>query len=34
MALDDTETKADFLGATLMEKGIYDDEARFFAPYY
>lgn len=34
MSLDDTETKADFLGATNMEKGIYDDNARFFAPYY
>jgi len=34
MPLSDTESKADFLGATNMEKGIYDDEARFFAPYY
>lgn len=34
MAMDDEETRADFLGATNMEKGIYDDHARFFAPYY
>ncbi len=34
MALDDTETKASFLGATNMEKGIYDADCRFFAPYY
>lgn len=34
MALDDTETKASFLGATNMEKGIYDTDCRFFAPYY
>lgn len=34
MSLEDTETKANFLGATNMEKGIYDDNARFFAPYY
>lgn len=34
MSLDDTETKANFLGATNMEKGIYDGETRFFAPYY
>lgn len=34
MPLDDEETKANFLGATNMEKGIYDDECRFFAPYY
>lgn len=34
MAIDDEETKRSFLGATNMEKGIYDDNARFFAPYY
>lgn len=34
MSLDDETTKADFLGATNMEKGIYDEDARFFAPYY
>ena len=34
MPMDDEAAKSDFLGATNMEKGIYDDEARFFAPYY
>ncbi len=34
MALTDQAAKADFLGATNMEKGIYDDACRFFAPYY
>lgn len=34
MAMDDDETKASFLGATNMEKGIYDEDNRFFAPYY
>ncbi|HIW18084.1 MAG TPA: DUF3089 domain-containing protein [Candidatus Faecalicoccus intestinipullorum] len=35
MSLRDKETKASFVGAINMEKGIYDDEdARFFAPYY
>lgn len=34
MSLDDEETKESFLGATNMEKGIYDEECRFFAPYY
>ena len=34
MSLDDEKTKAKFLGATNMERGIYDDDARFFAPYY
>lgn len=34
MSLEDDETKASFLGAINMEKGIYDDNARFFAPYY
>lgn len=34
MDLSDEETRRKFLGATNMEKGIYDREARFFAPYY
>lgn len=34
MSLDDAETKEKFLGAINMEKGIYDEECRFFAPYY
>lgn len=34
MSIDDDETKASFLGATNMEKGIYDEDNRFFAPYY
>jgi hypothetical protein len=34
MSLDDEETKSNFLGATNMEKGIYDGNCRFFAPYY
>lgn len=34
MSISDTETKKNFLGATNMEKGIYDNDCRFFAPYY
>lgn len=34
MELADKDTKADFLGAINMEKGIYDHDSRFFAPYY
>lgn len=34
MALSDEDAKADFLGAIHMEKGIYDHDSRFFAPYY
>ena len=34
MDMEDEETKASFLGATNMEKGIYDESGRFFAPYY
>ena len=34
MRLDDRETKMNFLGAINMEKGIYDEDGRFFAPYY
>lgn len=32
--ISDEDTRKSFLAATLMEKGIYDDNARFFAPYY
>ena len=34
MSLDDEKTKASFLGALNMERGIYDQDARMFAPYY
>ena len=34
MSMDDEAAKASFVGATNMEKGIYDQDARFFAPYY
>lgn len=34
MELTDEDTKASFLGATNMEKDIYDRDSRFFAPYY
>ena len=34
MSLDDEETKANFLGALNMERGIYEDSTRMFAPYY
>lgn len=34
MSLDDTETKANFFGALNMERGIYDENARLYAPYY
>ncbi len=34
MSLSDEKTKSNFLGAINMEKGIYDDDSRFFAPYY
>ena len=34
MPMDDEDAKSDFLGAANMEKGIYDSDARFFAPYY
>ena len=30
----DEETKPKFIGATMMEKGIYEENTRFFAPYY
>ena len=34
MSLSDQETKESFFGAINMEKGIYDQNSRFFAPYY
>lgn len=34
MDIGDEETKTQFLGATNMEKSLYDGEANFFAPYY
>ena len=34
MSMDDAITMASFLGALNMERGIYEGEARMFAPYY
>ena len=34
MKFSDETARANFVGATNMEKGIYDGNARFFAPYY
>ena len=34
MSMEDEATKASFLGALNMERGIYTDRARMFAPYY
>lgn len=34
MSMSDANTKKSFLGATNMEKGIYDVSCRFYAPYY
>ena len=34
MSLSDTETKKNFLGALNMERGIYEDNTRMYAPYY
>lgn len=34
MSLNDAETKANFLGALNMERGIYEEETRMYAPYY
>ena len=34
MPLDSVKHRVKFLGAIDMEKGIYDDNARFFAPFY
>ena len=34
MSLEDAKTKESFLGALNMERGIYEEETRMFAPYY
>lgn len=34
MSMDDEETKGSFYGALNMERGIYEDSTRMFAPYY
>ena len=34
MSMDDEETKSNFLGALNMERGIYEDSTRMYAPYY
>lgn len=34
LSLDNKEVKENFLGAINMEKGIYDANANFYAPYY
>ena len=34
MSLSDEKTRASFLGALNMERGIYGDSGRMFAPYY
>ncbi len=34
MSLDDEDTKASFVGALNMERGIYEESARMYAPYY
>lgn len=34
MALEDADTKASFLGALNMERGLYEQTARLYAPYY
>lgn len=34
MAMDDEEVKKSFFGALNMERGIYEDRTRMFAPYY
>ncbi len=34
MSLEDEKTKGNFLGALNMERGIYEDSARLYAPYY
>ena len=34
MSMDDAFTMASFLGALNMERGIYEDSARMYAPYY
>ncbi len=34
MSMDDEETKEIFVGALNMERGIYEDSTRMFAPFY
>lgn len=34
MSMDDEEVKKSFFGALNMERGIYEDHTRMFAPYY
>ena len=34
MSLDDEKTKEKFLGALNMERGIYEENTRMYAPYY
>ena len=34
MSMDDEDTKASFLGALNMERGIYEESTRMYAPYY
>lgn len=34
MSLDDEKTKGKFLGALNMERGIYEENTRMYAPYY
>ena len=34
MQMSDEKTKASFLGALNMERGIYEESARLYAPYY
>lgn len=34
MSMTDEKNRKHFLGALNMERGIYEDNARLFAPYY
>ena len=34
LSMDDAETKESFVGALNMERGIYEDSATMYAPYY
>ena len=34
MSMEDSKTKESFVGALNMERGIYEDSTRMFAPYY
>jgi len=34
MPMDDPKARSRFLGAVNMEKGLYDSQANFYAPYY